>query len=169
MPHETIVDRIARLCGNALSWLFLFAVVFTFYEVTMRYGFNAPTTWVHELTIGLSAVAFIVSGAYTMGRGDHIRIRLVYAKLPRLARRALDVLNGLITLGFLGALGYGAWQQAARAIAVGERTGTASNLPIPVAVKTVLVIGVALMALQTLAHLIRTLRGRPSPSSAENA
>lgn len=166
MPNESILDRAARRLGDSLSVFFLAAVVFTFYEVVMRYVFNAPTTWVHELTIGLSAVAFIVSGAYTMGRGDHIRIRILYGIFPPAARRVLDVINGVITLGFLIALGTGAWQQAARSIAVGERTGTASNLPVPVVVKTVLLLGVTLMALQTIVHLGRMLRGHDTPSSA---
>ena len=168
MPNETIFDRVARRLGDAVSLFFLAAVAFTFYEVVMRYVFNAPTTWVHEMTIGLSAVAFVLAGAYTMGRGGHIRIRLIFAMLPPGLRRALDAVNGLIVLAVLAALGLGAWQQASRSIAVAERTGTASNLPIPVVLKTVLVLGVALMALQTLAHLWLTLRGRHSPSSAES-
>jgi TRAP-type C4-dicarboxylate transport system permease small subunit len=160
MPKDDPFNRLARFLGDRISLFFLVAVAFTFYEVVMRYVFNAPTVWVHDMTIGLSAVAFVVGGAYAMQRRDHIRITLVYEMFPPLGRRVLDVINLLITLGFLAALGHGAWKQAGRALAVMERTGTASNLPVPVIVKTVLLCGVALMFLQSLAHLWGHLRGK---------
>ena len=162
MPSDDPFNRLARVLGDQVSLVFLAAVAFTFYEVVMRYVFNAPTVWVHEMTIGLSATAFVIGGAYTMQRRDHIRISLAYQLLPVRGRRLMDVVNGLITLAYLIALGYGAWLQARRSIAVGERTGTAANLPVPVFVKTVLALGVLLMVLQTLAHLWRRVREKDS-------
>ena len=160
MPKEHLFNRLARVLGDQVSLFFLVGVIFTFYEIVMRYAFNAPTVWVHELTIGLSAVAFVIGGAYTMQRNDHIRINLVYHAFPPRGRRVLDVIGDVLTLGYLVALGVGAWQQAQRSIGVGESTGTAANLPVPVVVKTVLMLGVALMCLQTLVYLGRHLRGR---------
>ena len=43
------VDRISRSAGNGLSLLFMAAIVLTAYEVVMRYVFNAPTIWVHDV------------------------------------------------------------------------------------------------------------------------
>ena len=46
-----VVDRISLGLGKALSLLFLVAVALTVYEVVMRYAFNAPTIWVHDVVI----------------------------------------------------------------------------------------------------------------------
>ena len=70
------------------------------------------------------------------------------------------MVNLLIALYFLAALLYGAAVQAGKSLAVMERTGTASDLPIPVTLKTLLAAGVGLMILQGLAQLARALRGR---------
>ncbi len=157
---EPRLDRAVRGIGEATSLAFLAAVALTFYEVILRYFFNAPTTWVHEVSIFLTAAAFIIAGSYTLQRKDHIRISLVFDKLPARGRRLLTVVNLLIALYFLAALLYGAAVQAGKALAVMERTGTASDLPIPVTLKTLLAAGVGLMILQSLAQLARALRGR---------
>lgn len=154
------VDRFNKWLGERLSWVFLAGVAFTSYEVVMRYFFNAPTVWVHETTIGLTATAFVIGGAYTLHRRDHIRISLVFDALPVGVRRWLQVLNLAVAMGYLTALGYGAYAQARKSIAVGETTGTASGLPLPMVLKSVLVFGVALMALQVLVQWWGYLRGR---------
>lgn len=156
MP-EFWVDRSVRAIGEKTSLVFIAAVAFTFYEVILRYFFNAPTTWVHEVSIFLTAIAFIIAGSYTLQRNDHIRISLVFDKAPRRVRQRLTVANLVITLYFLGALAYGAGLQASKSLAVMERTGTASDLPIPVTLKTLLFVGVGIMFIQALVQLTRAL------------
>ena len=155
-----LVDTLVRILGEKTSLVFLLAVALTFYEVVLRYFFNAPTTWVHEVSIFLTATAFIIGGSYTLQRKDHIRISLVIDSVPERTRRWLNVINLTIALYFLGALAYGAALQAEKSIAVMERTGTTSDLPLPVTLKSLLVIGVALMVLQGLVQLGRALRGK---------
>ena len=84
---EPRLDRAVRGIGEATSLVFLAAVALTFYEVILRYFFNAPTTWVHEVSIFLTAAAFIIAGSYTLQRKDHIRISLVFDMLPARGRR----------------------------------------------------------------------------------
>ncbi len=157
---DSWVDRFIRSLGEKTSIVFAIAVGLTFYEVVLRYFFNAPTTWVHEVTIALTATAFIIGGSYTLQRNGHIRITLVFDAMPALLRRWLNVVNLAIALYYLIALAYGASIQAGKSLSVMERTGTASNLPLPVTLKSILVIGVGLMLLQAALQLWRSLRGR---------
>ena len=161
-PCIGLVDRVTRTVGEKTSYVFLLAVALTFYEVVLRYFFNAPTTWVHEVSIFFTAAAFILGGSYTLQRRDHIRISLVFDAMPPRVRRVLGVINATITVYFLLALGYGAAIQAERALKVMERTGTASDLPIPVTLKSLLALGVLLMALQAAVQLVRAIRRRAS-------
>ncbi len=152
------IDVITRTLGEKTSCVFLVAVALTFYEVVSRYFFNAPTTWVHEVSIFMTAACFIIAGSYTLQRRDHIRISLVIDSVSPRARHWLNVVNAIVALYFLTALAYGAAVQAGKSIKVMERTGTASDLPIPVTLKSLLVVGVTLMILQGLVHLVRELR-----------
>jgi TRAP-type C4-dicarboxylate transport system permease small subunit len=154
------VDTTTRVLGEKTSLVFLIAVALTFYEVVLRYFFNSPTTWVHEISIALTATAFIIAGSYTLQRKNHIRISLVIDSVSERMRHRLNVINLLIVIYFLAALGYGAAIQAKKSIAVMERTGTASDLPLPVTLKSLLFVGVVLMLLQAIVQLWRTLRRR---------
>ena len=167
MSERNAVDRLAsgigavsRRIGELFSFLFFVSVVVMVYEVISRYIFNAPTVWAHEITISLSALAFVISGVYTLQRRDHIRISIVYDLLPPRVRRILDFVNNIVMLAFVGLLTYAAYNQAAKSVAIMERTGTASNLPLPPIVKTALALGAALMAVQGLAHLWQLARRR---------
>ena len=118
-PHDALataltpVDRLSLWLGRTLAWVFLIAVALTAWEVLMRYVFNSPTIWVHDLVIALSALAFIFGGAYSLQRAEHIRISTLYDRMPPLWRRGCDLLNALAIIVFMAAFGWAACRQAA--------------------------------------------------------
>ena len=143
--REPLIDRAARRTGELVSYLFFACMLIIAWEVFARYGFNAPTIWAHDLTIALCSVGFLLSGLYTLQRRAHIRVSLVYDKLPARARRALDAVNGLIILTFLGLLGYRSAGDAWTSLKIMEDAGTASRIPLPAIAKTAIFIACALM------------------------
>lgn len=155
---DTPVERMARRVGEWGSFLFFACMAIIVWEVVARYGFGAPTVWGHDVITILAAVGFIVSGLYTMGRRAHIRVTLVYDRLPARARRAVDVLNALIVLSFVGLLGAQSTVDALRSIRIMETAGTASRLPLPPIVKTALALTCIAMFALGLVHLARALR-----------
>lgn len=163
-PHDdpaaalTPIDRLSRWLGRTLSWVFLAAVALTAWEVVMRYVFNNPTIWVHDLVIAMTALAFIFGGSYALQRGEHIRISSIYDRMPAAWRRTCDLLNALAIIVFMAAFGWAACRQALVAIEIGETSGRAWDVPIPVVVKTGLAAGVVLMILQAIVNLLRTWR-----------
>ena len=109
MQKLPIIDRISLGLGNALSLLFLVAVALTVYEVVMRYAFNAPTVWVHDMVIVVSAVCFIFGGPLASQQRNHIQMASYFDKAPPRVRAALDqVCHGLgavfLALFLFGAL-----------------------------------------------------------------
>jgi TRAP-type C4-dicarboxylate transport system permease small subunit len=159
------LDRLAGALGDLVAYAFAVVVAITAYEVVMRYGFSAPTTWVHELSVMLSAIAFVFGGPYAHRLRRHIAITALHERLPPRGRAALDALNSALVLVALGFISYAAIGQAELAIEVRETTGTASNLPIPMVVKTLFAAGAVLMAAQTALHVLQDLaalrRGAP--------
>lgn len=163
---KTRLDEWIDHVGRYVSWLFLVGVAISFYEVVMRYAFNAPTLWAHETTIMLVAVCFAYSGAYALARDSHIRIGLLYNWVSPRVRRYLDILNAALTLVFLLGIGYAAiefteksWFAPTGQLRL-EGSGTAWNPPFPPLVKLVLLLCIFLMAVQTVLHLIKAIKSQ---------
>ncbi|MDP6621414.1 MAG: TRAP transporter small permease subunit, partial [Alphaproteobacteria bacterium] len=106
------VDRLSILLGEKLSIVFLFSVVITAYEVIMRYGFNAPTIWVHDSATALSATGFIMAGTYALQQERHMRISVVYDAAPPEIKKILDLLNSALIVFFMVLLTYTTIDQA---------------------------------------------------------
>jgi TRAP-type C4-dicarboxylate transport system permease small subunit len=158
------IDRLSVFLGEKISYVFLVSVVITAYEVVMRYGFNAPTTWVHDGATALSATGFLMAGCYVLQQHRHIAISVVYDAMPPAIRKILDVANSTIIVAFLALLTWAAMKKAQSAVAWGkwdsrvsfwglETSAHAWDVPIPAYLKTVLLIGTTVMLLQALVHL----------------
>ena len=92
------VDRLSIRIGNTFSYVFLIAVALTCYEVFMDYVFRAPTIWVHDSTVMLSAIGFLFGGAYALQQDAHIRITSVYQNFSPAVQRWCDIIGLLLTL-----------------------------------------------------------------------
>ena len=144
-PTEAGVMTIPMIAGLLLASVVVGALI-------TRHGHWKPYL--------IAGAVLLIAGSYTLQRRDHIRISLVIDSVSERTRHGLNIINLIIVIYFLGALAYGAAIQAQKALAVMERTGTASDLPLPVTLKSLLVIGVVLMLLQAIVQLGRTLRRR---------
>ena len=111
----------------------------------MRYGFNEPQSWVHDLSIALCATGFFLAGPLAQERDAHIRLSAVQEFAPAAIARVCALLANLFTLLFLVGLLIAAVRQADRSIAVFETTGRAWDVPIPMVLKTLLALTVLLL------------------------
>lgn len=152
------IGRFTTYFNLKLSWVYAIAVLFTAYEVVMRYVLSSPTIWVHDATIALCATAFVFAGGYAMVKDQHIRITSVYDAFSPRTRAMLDVLHALLTLAFMLALTYAACIQAQRSLALMETSGRAWDVPIPAFLKSVLAVGSILMSVLTADRLLRAVR-----------
>ncbi len=154
------VERTCRRAGEIFSFLFLACMAIIAFEVIARYGFAAPTVWAHDVITILAAVGFVMSGFYTMERRAHIRVTLIYDRLPPGIRQGVDILNGIIVLTFVGLLGAQTAVDAWESIRIMETAGTASRLPLPPIVKSALALACFAMFALGAVHFARAVRAR---------
>jgi hypothetical protein len=74
------IDAVVLFAGKAVAWLILPMVLSLVWEVTARYGFNAPTEWAYDMTFMLYGTFFMIGSAWTLQRGGHIRTDTLYSK-----------------------------------------------------------------------------------------
>ncbi|MFO1349222.1 MAG: TRAP transporter small permease subunit [Gammaproteobacteria bacterium] len=156
----SIIDRVSRITGETLSWLYLVAALISCYEVMMDWLFNAPTIWVHDATIMLCSICFLLGGAYALERREHIRITSVYDLFSPRIKRWCDIVTLFLTLIYLLALTAFTGKQAIESIRIVERSGRAWDFPMPMVIRTALFLGAALLVLQALSQFLQLLRNK---------
>jgi TRAP-type mannitol/chloroaromatic compound transport system permease small subunit len=153
------IDRLTAVVGRAVAWLIIPMVGGLVYEVVARYGFDAPTEWAYDLTYMLYGTLFMLGSAYTLQRGGHIRTDTFYAEWSPRHRAIVDALCYLalflppVTVFLvLGAEYF--WKSFQQ----NERIVTSPWLPIVWPFKLVMPVTAALLLLQGVAELVKSLR-----------
>jgi len=116
---------------------------------------EAPTLWANELTLWIAGFVFLLSGIYAMQQRCHIRIFILYDLVPRWVQHAFDVISVLLLWVFAFFLIYGSFSQVfVVKFYKWEMFGTAFDPPIPATVQPMILITIALIAVQAAINLI---------------
>ncbi len=159
------LDRLIYKLGNMLSLLFIFTVAISFYEVLMRYLFNAPTIWVHETASFLGGCLFVYGGIYALSTNKHVRVVLIYDLVSNRVRRWLNVFHHIMGIIFSGLLSWAAYQmvQDSWFTPFGdirlETSGSAFDPSFPALVKGMIFVTLCIMFIQFILHLLQELNG----------
>lgn len=104
-----ISDRISIFFGNFVAYWSAIAVVVYSYEVISRYALNAPTNWAHESMFLMYGMMYVLSGAYALTKGAHVRVDVLYSLLPLRWRSGVDIIGFPIMLAFVLAMIWTGW------------------------------------------------------------
>ena len=160
MSEPPVIDRVSRILGDKLAWLFLVAAALSCYEVLMDWLFRAPTIWVHDSSIMLCSTAFLFGGAYALQRREHIRITVLYDYFSPWWQWVCDLVSLVLTLVYLLALAAFTGMQALDSIMRVESSGRAWDFPMPMVIRTALFLGAAMLVLQAASQLYYLIRNR---------
>ena len=150
------VDRANEWMGSLWGYSILLVTLSVLYEVAARTLFDRPTIWSNETVIYVSAVAYLLGGAYAHLYHRHVRIDLVYDRLGPKARARLDLVTFVFFLLYVGALVWVGSQMAWDSFNQGETTGTPWN-PLIWPVKVAIPFAALLLLLQGVANLLREI------------
>ncbi|HEY82436.1 MAG TPA: TRAP transporter small permease subunit [Dehalococcoidia bacterium] len=151
-----IIDAISEWTGRIGSWFGVALVGVVTYEVMMRYLFNAPSLWAYEVSVMLGASLYILAFAYTHLHQAHVRVDMIYAHLPPRGKAIIDVLGDIFLFSpFIILLVLNAWDWMWYAWETGERMPITGWYPPAGPLRTIVMLGLALFALQGMAQLVR--------------
>ncbi len=156
VEHEPTgwMDRISLVVSRICMAVVAILVAVMFYEVVVRYVFEAPTLWANELSLWMAGFVFLLSGLYAMQQRSHIRIYIIYDMFPRDLQRACDVISTVLILLFIAAVLYGGFNEAWEKLMRWETFGTAFDPPIPATIKPAVLIVLVLVGLQAVSNLV---------------
>lgn len=151
------IDKISEWSGIIIAWLVVPLAVVVFYEVVLRYIFNAPTGWAYDTAWMLYSTLFIIGGAYTLKYKRHVRIDVIYQRFLTIRGKAIFdlVFYVVVFLPVTTLFTVKAFQFALRAWMVGEKLSTTVWFFPAGPIKTLIPIGFFLLCLQGMAEFIR--------------
>ena len=151
------IDSLNGWIGHFVCYWSIIAVFVYYYEVLARHVFNSPTNWAHESMFLLFGMQYLVAGAFTLREDGHVRVDVLYSRLPKRARAFVDILTSIFFYLFCGALLWTGWSFTMDSIDVWEVSFTEWAIQYwPV--KSTMAIGALLILLQGLSKLAKDIR-----------
>ncbi|MFO7738177.1 MAG: TRAP transporter small permease subunit [Desulfatiglandaceae bacterium] len=152
------IDTVSEWSGKLVSMLILFMTGVLFLEVMLRYLFNAPTIWAHELTVHLFGSYSVLAGAYVLLHHEHISVDIIYSLFSPRVRAMIDSVTYLLFFLFIVLLLRYGIMTAWRAVEL-RQTVSPSPWGSPIwPLKLTIPVAALLMLAQGLAHFIRVLK-----------
>jgi TRAP-type mannitol/chloroaromatic compound transport system permease small subunit len=123
------IDLLNKSVGHAFAWCIVILTLGVSYEVFVRYVLKDPTSWAFDLSYILYGALFLMSGAYTLSRGGHVRADVFSRRWPPRVQASLEMLlyflfffPGVLALVIAG-WGYGHESFAIREVSVNSPVG----------------------------------------------
>jgi TRAP-type mannitol/chloroaromatic compound transport system permease small subunit len=85
------IDLLNKSIGHAFAWCIVILTLGVSYEVFVRYVLRDPTSWAFDLSYILYGALFLMSGAYTLSRGGHVRADIFQRRWPIRVQATLEI------------------------------------------------------------------------------
>ncbi len=146
------------LIGQVFSWLALGIVLVCFTVVVQRYVFAVSFVWMQDLYIWLSGAMFTAVAGFALMRDDHVRVDIFYRPASVHWRALVDLVGALIFLLPFTAIVYAySMPFVTRAWSYTEASANVGGMPGLYILKSFIIAFAALLALQGLAMICRSV------------
>lgn len=151
---DTINSRLAR----AVRWFALVMALGQFAIVIGRYVFGVYSIAAQEAVLYLHSSLFMLGAGWTLLVDRHVRVDIFYGRASQRTRRRIDILGHLFLLQpAMWALLFWSWPSVRNAWAILEGPISVGGIPAVFLLKSLIPAFALLVALQSLALLIRLL------------
>ena len=148
------IDALVDAAGRIVAWVMLALVLLMSANVLLRYLFSIGSVAAQELEWHLMSPIVLVGMAYALLHDGHLRVDLIYAKLPTRARLAVNLIASLIGVVFSGLVIWLGWKYVLQAYAIDEGSPDPGGLPHRFILKAFIPLGFALLLLYSIAEAI---------------
>lgn len=156
------IDRFSDLMGRYLCWLTLFMVVIGSWNAVARKtdrftGLHLSSNAFIELQWYMFSVIFLLGAAYTLRHGEHVRVDVLYGRLPAKAQAWINFIGTLIFLfPFCALMIWVSMPSVINSWKIWEISNDPGGLP-RYPLKTMVPLAFLLLAVQGLSELFKNL------------
>ena len=164
---STKLDALLRRIGEACSWIWIALMLVIVTNVTLRYVFGEGRIEFEELQWHLYSIGFLIGLSYALEADDHVRVDVLHDRFS-LRTQCWIELYGIVLLliPFLIVVLIYAVPFIWDSFLLNERSQAPGGLPYRWAIKAVLFVGFALLAVAAFSRFLRVcslLFGAPAP------
>jgi TRAP-type mannitol/chloroaromatic compound transport system permease small subunit len=150
------LDRTSLNIGKFFSFSIYIIMAIIVLELGLRWIFNEPTEWAHEASSMLYGVYFILGGAYTLIKRDHVRMDIIYARLSLRGKAIADISTFFLFAIYIATIMWFGGKTAWHSLLINEHSQTVWGPPL-YPTKIILVIGAILIFIAGCTKLVRNL------------
>lgn len=155
----SILDRIVRIVGKAVSWLSFVLVILIVLDVALRYAFSVTSAASFELEWHLFALVFLLSAGWAFQCDKHVRVDVLYQRFSHTQQAWVNLIGCLCLLmpmclvimqqGFI--FGMNAYRLA-------ETSPDPGGLPYRFVIKMAIPLGFGVLFLQGVSTALKSLQ-----------
>jgi C4-dicarboxylate transporter, DctQ subunit len=123
--HGNAMKSIIRGMGYISYFCLVLMMLLVMSDPIMRYFAGSPVYWSNEVSTLLMVVMAYTGLGVAFTKGHHVRITLIFNKLPMRTREVLWIIISLLTMGYIVVLGFSVMRRAIFSFMDGRVTQTA--------------------------------------------
>lgn len=156
------IDGFSRKVGRGTAWLSVAMVLVGSLNAIARYlgkglGFSLASNRYLELQWYLFSLVFLLAASYTLERGAHVRVDVLYSRLRPRTRHWIDLLGTIFLLiPFCLFSLWVSWPAVINSWMILEQSPDPGGLP-RYPIKTAILLCFAMLLLQAVAEIIKTI------------
>jgi len=154
-----MINKTLRIISIFTATTLALLVGLVVYDASMRYLFSEGSTALQELEWHLFDVVILLSIAYAMKMGAHVRVDIFYDRFSPKTKRIVNIIATLffiLPLSFL--IIYIGYDFVAISFAQNEASSDPGGLPYRWIVKSLMIVAFVLLALQAVESLVEDFR-----------
>jgi TRAP-type mannitol/chloroaromatic compound transport system permease small subunit len=149
------IDAFTDLVGRIAAWTVFVLVLVMATNVLARYAFSTGTVWAQELEWHLMAPIALFGSAYALRHGEHVRVDVLYSGFSPRGKAVADLVGASLCLLVCVLVVWLALPYVAQSFNNNEGSANPGGIPYRWALKALIPAGFALVAVQSVADVIR--------------
>jgi len=152
------IDTFNNRIGRIISWTAIVMVLVQFLVVVMRYIFSLGFIWMQESVLYLHSILFMLGAGYTLLHEGHVRVDIFYREHGERGKAIVDFIGSIVfLLPVCILLWWWSWPYVAQSWSILEGSRETSGIHAVYALKTLILMFAALIALQGVSMMLRSL------------
>ncbi|MGI9384560.1 MAG: TRAP transporter small permease subunit [Methyloligellaceae bacterium] len=143
--------------GRGTAWICLAIVLVVANNVILRYLFKLGPVSLQELEWHLMSPIALIGMSYAMRHDDHVRVDIFFDRLSARGQAAVELASALAALIISVVIITLSFNFVYQAYSIGEGSPDPGGLPYRFLLRSFIPLGFALLALQAVAKILRTL------------